>query len=224
MLSWLRDLLFSPDGKLQRDVVIGAVFLPIGIVVGLLVDNARRAWAERKEARENQHIDLSGTDWFAAWEASVDGNVIINTEHISISQSGSKIFMQNLERSPENPQGGYLWKGQLTFSHGESLMGWYYPRKEENITSRGIMYFSYDSQRHVFAGQWVGKSYDGNLCKGFACIAKDRDGSRTGVLKLIEMAKAHPVNVLGGATLSIDRQVKAVTPAIEPPLRRPNSD
>lgn len=183
--------------------IVATVFLAVGILLGLLGDLIRRAWTARKESKENHEIDLSGDDWFAAWETSVNGAVIINTESVSISQSGSKLFMRNLEPSPENPEGGYLWKGQLVLSHGESLMGWYYPHKKENITSRGIMYFSFDSQRHLLIGKWVGKSYDGNLCTGFACITKDRARSRAGVTKLIDMAKSHPVNVPGSIPFSV---------------------
>lgn len=203
MWAAIYNFFFAADGALQRDVVIGALFLVLGIALSTVGSGLVSFWRKRREIAENQRIDLSGDNWFAAWETSVNGEIKINTESLTISQSGAHVWMKNTEPSPENPEGGYLWKGQLLFSHGESLMGWYYPLKKENITSRGIMYYTYDSQRHFFVGQWVGKSYDGNLCRGFSCIAKSRDRARSGLLKLIEMAKTHPVNVLGGAPFSI---------------------
>lgn len=202
MSSAVYDFFFTATGDLQRDVVVAGIFLAIGIGLTIAGSLTRQAWRLRKEAKENQKIDLSG-DWFAAWEASVNQEIIINTESISISQWGSRVWMKNNERSPENPEGGYLWRGQLVFSHGETLMGWYFPLKKENITSRGIMFFSYDSQRKLFVGKWVGKSYDGSLCNGFVCISKDRERSREGLMKLIGMAKAHPVNILRGVPFSI---------------------
>lgn len=186
-----------PLGGWQRDIWVGIIFLILGIVATEIVGSVRNALRERKEAKENQKINLSGNDWFAAWEAAVDGKVVVNTESISIKQRGANVHMHNLERSPENPIGGYLWRSKLVFSHGETLMGWYYPTKEENITSRGMMYFSYDAQRKLFAGRWAGKSYDGSLCNGFVCISKDRERSRAALLKLIELGKVHPVNVFG---------------------------
>jgi hypothetical protein len=199
----LYSFFVDSQGHVQRDLIVHAIYLFAGFGLGLLGSLTHRLFQSRKEARENQKIDLSGKDWFAAWEASVDGEIVINTESLSISQSGAKVYMRNNEKSPENPLGGYLWKSELVFSHGETLMGWYYPTPAENITSRGIMYFSYDSQRKLFVGKWVGKSYDGNLCQGFGCISKDREHSREGLMKLIGLAKSHPVNVLGGIPFAV---------------------
>lgn len=198
MLDAIDPLFFTPQGSLQRDVVITLIALLLGFAVAEITSRIKEVWRSQKEVRDNQFIDLSGQDWFAAWETSVDGAIVINTEHVSISQRGANVFMRNTEKSPENPIGGYLWRSKLIFSHGETLMGWYYPIKEENLTSRGIMYFSYDAQRKLFAGKWVGKSYDGSLCNGFVCISKDRARSKLALAKLIEQAKKHPVNILGG--------------------------
>jgi hypothetical protein len=192
----------TSTGGIQRDLWLGAIFLVLGIVLTEFYNFARNAVRERKEAKENQHIDLTGSDWFAAWETSVDGAIVINTEALSVTQHGANVAIKNTERSPENPIGGYLWRSKLVFSHGETLMGWYYPTKEENITSRGMMYFSYDPQRKLFAGKWVGKSYDGSLCQGFVCISKDRQRSRVALSKLIELGKSHPVNVFGSVPFS----------------------
>jgi hypothetical protein len=199
----------SPEGGIQRDIWVAAVFLILGTVLAELLSRFKTVYRDRREAIENQRVDLSGTDWFAAWQASVDSEVVINTESISITQRGSHVLMHNNERSPENPRGGYLWKAALTFSHGETLMGWYYPNKIENLTSRGILFFTYDAQRRLFMGKWVGKAIDGKLCNGYACISKNRDSSLVALRNLIELAKHHPVNVLADVSVSGNKLLSA---------------
>lgn len=175
---------------------LAIVSLAAGIILTEIVSFIRGKFREAKEVKENQSINLSGTDWFAAWQAAVDSDEIDNTEAIIIKQSGATVYMKNVQASPENPKGGYKWKGKLTFSHGESLMGWYYPIKSENITSKGIMFFAYDSQRKVLLGKWVGKAIDGPLCNGFVVISKNREKSLDLLNKLKVKSMNHPVNII----------------------------
>ncbi|MFZ3382883.1 MAG: hypothetical protein WA144_03045, partial [Candidatus Methanoperedens sp.] len=63
--------------------------------------------------------------------------------------------------------------------------GWYFPLKQENITSKGIMFLTYQSAKKVFWGKWVGSSYDGDLSNGFVVISKDKNQSLTLVKELI---------------------------------------
>ncbi len=186
------------------DIWLAIASIIIGVFLTELLRAISKKRARKREARENLDIDITGSDWFAAWEASVDDEIIVNTEEIRVVQRGAKVHMENVERSPENPVGGYKWKSDLVFSHGETLMGWYFPLKAENLTSRGIMYFTYDPQRRLMAGKWVGKSFDGNLCTGFVCITKNRDKAREDVLKLIELAKRHQVNILTGGPIRLN--------------------
>ena len=176
--------------------MLAVASLVAGVALTELVHVIKRWLTRSKEVRENQHIDLSGSDWIAAWQASADDIELINTEEITIEQSGASVWMSNKEKSPENPKGGYKWQGKLEFSHGETLMGDYYPVREENLTAKGIMFFSYDASRRMFLGKWVGKAIDGVLCNGFVAIAKSREAAIENVKGLIERAEKHPVNVI----------------------------
>ena len=177
-------------------IALTVVSLVIGIGLTEIVHFTKRKFNTHREVKENQNIDLSGSDWIAAWQASADDIELINTEEITIKQSGASVLMSNKEKSPENPKGGYRWRGKLDFSHGETLMGYYHPVREENLTAKGMMFFSYDASRRLFLGRWVGKAIDGVLCNGFVAIAKDRDTAIKNVNQLIRRAESHPVNVI----------------------------
>ena len=173
-----------------------AIFAVLGAVVGLVGRAIVRTFAVHRELRHNKNIKLGGRDWFAAWQAAADNEQVINIESLVIKQKGSRVAMYNKEKSPDNPKGGYKWRAKLDFAFGETLMGWYFPVKKENITSRGIMYFAYDAQRRVLCGRWVGKAIDGPLCSGFVAIAKSPELARANLDALIEKAKEHPVNII----------------------------
>ena len=75
-------------------------------------------------------------------------------------------------------------------------MGWYFPLKSENNTSKGIMYMAYFSQRKEFYGKWVGSGYDGELEVGFLVFAKSRENARSLLESLIQK-HPHDVKVIG---------------------------
>ena len=160
-----------------KDLAIKIIIPIITLLAGYLVDHFRSKIKFSRELKANNQIDISGNDWFAAWQTSVKLTSILNTEHLNILQKGQTVKMCNTEKSPENPDGGYLWIAQMHFFNGRHLMGWYLPRKKENITSKGIMFLSYQSSKKVFYGKWVGASYDGDLSNGFVVISKDRGES-----------------------------------------------
>jgi hypothetical protein len=166
-----------------------------GILIRIFYETVREQFKFKKELKDNNRIDVSGEDWHAAWQASVNNEVIINTEKISMVQKGQTVRVYNQEKSPENPEGGYLWEAQMQFFQGKSLMGWYLPKKTENITSKGIMFVAYHSARRTFYGKWVGASYDGDLANGFVVISKQRDKS---LEELNHILRLHPdkVNVI----------------------------
>jgi hypothetical protein len=172
-------------------------YLPplLGAVAGVFLKYLYDSWAEgrrfKRELEDNNHIDVSG-DWCAAWQTSVDGVELINCEAIRIVQKGKTVRMSNTERSPDNPKAGYLWDGQMQFFQGRNLMGWYFPRKEENNSSKGIMYMTYLSPQKKFIGQWVGSAYDGELVTGFVVVGKERTESRKDLEAFIT---AHPRDV-----------------------------
>ena len=61
--------------------------------------------------RKKEKIDLSGI-WYVVWQTTVERKENINSEVLKIKQKGDKIIMENIEKSPENKLGGYLWKGE----------------------------------------------------------------------------------------------------------------
>lgn len=168
--------------------LVGAI---AGIVLKYLYDLFATKQRFKKELLDNDSIDVTG-EWYAAWQTSVDGKELINTEHVRIVQKGKTLKLFNTEKSPENPKAGYLWEGQLQFFHGRSVMGWWFPKKEENSASKGILYMTYISQRKIFIGKWVGTAYDGELLSGFVVIGKDRTVARE---ELTEFIKKHPQHI-----------------------------
>jgi hypothetical protein len=168
---------------------VGLVTTIVGILIGLTIDGIRTRRRFRQEMRDNNNIDVSGKDWIAAWQTSVENQVIVNTEELTLKQKGQTVRMWNHAKSPENPKGGYLWEAQLQFYNGRTLMGWYFPKEVENITSKGIMYLCYQSPRRIFIGRWVGASYDGDLTNGFVVISKDRTISLDLLQKIMDKHK-----------------------------------
>lgn len=89
-----------------------------GVVLKYIYDRIAEHLQFKKELKDNNYIDVTG-EWYAAWQTSVDGSELINTEHLKIEQKGKIIKIENTERSPENPKAGYLWNGQLQFFRGK---------------------------------------------------------------------------------------------------------
>lgn len=195
MLTILQFDIPQLDPALVTSFWIGLASTLVGLVIGLAIDGIRSRRRFRQELRDNNNIDVSGKDWVAAWQTSVENTVIVNTEELTLKQKGQTVRMWNHAKSPENPKGGYLWEGQLQFSNGRTLMGWYFPKKAENITSKGIMYLCYQSPRRIFIGRWVGASYDGDLTNGFVVISKDRATSLA-LLKIVMNKHKDDVNII----------------------------
>ncbi len=149
----------------------------LGVVLGVLIDQLISYVRDRvrfaRELRDNSYIDVTGL-WYAAWQTSIENEEKLNVEQVLMKQRGQTVRIHNLEKAAKS-DGGYFWDGQMQFLQGRSLMGWYFARHDENNSSRGIMYFTYFSQKRVFYGKWVGASYDGELQTGMAVISDDRN-------------------------------------------------
>lgn len=154
-------------------LVIGAF---AGLFITIIYELIKKKFRVRREVRDNDGVDISGT-WYAAWQTSVNKEQLLNTEELLMKQTGKIVYVENKEKSPENPTAGYLWNSTMHFYQGRYLMGWYFPKKTENITSKGIMYMVYSSQKKLFIGQWSGAGYDGDLETGFLVFSKSRDDS-----------------------------------------------
>lgn len=192
---------------LQVGISVASTLL--GVALTIAYERIGQRYKFKKELRDNNNIDVSGDDWFAAWQTSVDQKIVLNTERICMIQNGQTVKVSNMDRAPENPEGGYLWDAQMQFFHGTHLMGWYFARPEENNNSKGIMFFSYHSPRKVFYGKWVGAAYDGSLCQGFLVITKDRAKSLKFLQDIIAM-HSDRVNIIYD-TMTPDNNTPAQT-------------
>lgn len=180
---------------LIENIVISAIFTVVGLLFGILIEYLKAKRKFKRELQDNNFIDISGSKWFAAWQTSVEQTLNLNTEELVIEQKGQTVKISNIYKSPENPKGGYKWEAQLQFFHGKTLMGWYFPLKEENITSKGIMFLNYQSAKKVFWGKWVGSNYDGDLANGFVVISKEKEQSMR-LLKDVISKHTDKVNII----------------------------
>lgn len=163
----------------------------VGIGIKYLYDFYAEKRKFKKELEDNNNIDVTG-EWYVAWQTSVDGEEIVNTENLRIEQKGKTIKLWNTEKSPENPKAGYFWEGQMQFFQGRNVMGWYFPKKEENNASKGIIYMTFISPRKLFIGKWVGTAYDGEIVTGYVVIKKDRASAKQ---ELEMFIKKHPQDI-----------------------------
>jgi hypothetical protein len=97
----------------------------------------------------------------------------MNNEKVSVRQVRNRLFLQNEAISPDNPDGGYLWKGELEIWDNQHLLGWYVAR-EPNVISKGTIYFVLHSNGRDMGGRWVGRSYDGEMIEGCCAMARDK--------------------------------------------------
>lgn len=121
----------------------------------------------------SERIQLEGA-WWAAWQTFNDGVEIVATQPVGLSQNGSAIQIEALERSSENERGAYLWRGELRLWDGQVLMG-YYAAADGNVRSKGTMFFVLHPQGEFAEGRWVGLSYDGPVTSGHAALARTQD-------------------------------------------------
>src|SRR5829696_6385624 len=129
-------------------------------------------------------IKLEGT-WWTAWQTFNDGNEVIATQPVGLTQHGSTISIEALERSSENEHGGYLWRGELRLWDGQILMG-YYAAADGNVRSKGTMYFVLHAQGEFAHGRWVGLSYDGPVVSGLATLARTQDQVQAVMQRVVE--------------------------------------
>jgi hypothetical protein len=93
--------------KYAVGIVLGAILYAIGYEITKAVIDAIKE--KRISIRKKEKIDLSGK-WYAVWQTTVEGKENINTELLQIKQKGNKVIIENIEKSPENKLGGYLWR------------------------------------------------------------------------------------------------------------------
>ena len=131
--------------------------------------------------------DLGGT-WYSCWQTSVEHRENINTEELELQQQGKKITIKNLERSPQNSLGGYLWTGELLLYESRILVGSYRSR-EANKVCTGTLYFLLNRNTTFMNGRWVGCNYDSDFISGYGVLARDL---KTAKRKLRELLTTRP--------------------------------
>src|SRR6476661_3160383 len=135
-------------------------------------------------------IKLEGT-WWTAWQTFNDGAEVIATQPVGLSQHGSTISIEALERSSENEHGGYLWRGELRLWDGQILMG-YYAAADGNVRSKGTMFFILHAQGEHAHGRWVGLSYDGPVISGYATLARTQEEAQAVMSQLVDEPAGTP--------------------------------
>jgi hypothetical protein len=148
----------------------------VGVVIQQVVDRrsaARRAHAESPGFRR---LDLAGR-WFNVNESTIKGKRVVNGSWVIVRQVRNRLFLQNETKSPENPDGGFLWRGELRIWDNQHLLGWYVAR-EPNVLSKGTFYYVLHATGAEMTGRWVGRSYDEGLVSGNCCLARTENRAR----------------------------------------------
>ncbi len=130
----------------------------------------------------SERIQLDGA-WWAAWQTFNEGAEVVATQPVGLSQSGSAVQIEALERSSENERGGYLWRGELRLWDGQVLMG-HYAAADGNVRSKGTMFFVLHPQGEFAEGRWVGLSYDGPIVTGYAALGRTQEEAQAVMTRL----------------------------------------
>jgi transcriptional regulator with XRE-family HTH domain len=138
----------------------------------------------------HDRVKLDGT-WWAAWQTFDEGQQVIATQPVGLTQHGSTIQIEALERSSENERGGYLWRGELRLWDGQLLMG-YYAAADGNVRSKRTMFFVLHAQGEHAHGRWVGLSCDGPVISGHATLARTQEQAQAVMARLVEEATGTP--------------------------------
>lgn len=149
-------------------------------------DEARR----RSTSSGSRLMDLSG-QWHAIWQTTVEGQPNINTEMVTITQSGTELVLQNEAKSLENPLGGYLWRSDAALVDNQYVLG-SYAATEPRVSSRGTLYFVVNRSGTYLIGKWVGCNLDSNFTWGFGVLAQDKSTGMKKLRTLLRMAEDDP--------------------------------
>jgi transcriptional regulator with XRE-family HTH domain len=173
----LRQINRYESGEQQPALDVG---MRLAAALGVSLDELAGGSSDR--------IKLDGT-WWAAWQTFSDGEQVIATQPVGLSQHGATVQIEALERSAENERGGYLWRGELRLWDGQVLMG-YYAAADGNVRSKGTMFFVFHAQGEHAHGRWVGLSYDGPVVSGYATLARDHEQAKAVMNRLLAEAEA----------------------------------
>jgi hypothetical protein len=171
--------------KYAIGIIIGAVLYAIGYeITKSVIDTIRE---KRIAVKKKEKINLSGR-WYSAWQSSREEKEKINTQLLEIKQRGNKVTMENIEKSPEDKLGGYLWHGECKLYDNQYLLGYYLPR-EPNVISKGTIYFLLNRSCNYMVGKWVGCNYDYGFTWGYGVIAEKKDFAYEKLQELLKPKK-----------------------------------
>jgi hypothetical protein len=129
-------------------------------------------------------VIISG-QWYARWQTTTAGKELFNNENLNIKQRGRRLMIENESISPDNPRGGYMWRGELTLYGDQHFIGWY-TAKNRSIISKGALYFVLTHDGPCLLGKWVGCNIDYSMTWGFAVIAKHSNDLEPAMQELIK--------------------------------------
>jgi transcriptional regulator with XRE-family HTH domain len=134
---------------------------------------------------QTDELDLSGT-WWAAWETSKDGERLILTHPLVMTQRNQRIALDaDHGRTVNAAEGHYRWRGEFRLWDDEALIGWY-RSTEPAVRSKGSMHFAVNPQGIQAWGRWVGLSHDGLVVTGWGGIARTQDEAAMITSRLVE--------------------------------------
>jgi transcriptional regulator with XRE-family HTH domain len=125
-------------------------------------------------AGEASTIPQLAGDWWAAWQTYIAGEEMTTTQPVTIEQTGANLRIRATGLAEQANAGDYLWRGELRVWGDDTLMGWY-AATDDNVRSKGTMFFILHTQGQYALGRWVGSSYDGPIVTGGAALARDHD-------------------------------------------------
>lgn len=125
-------------------------------------------------AGEATTIPQLGGEWWAAWQTYIAGEEMTTTQPVTIGQIGANLRVRATALAEQPNAGDYLWRGELRIWGDDTLMGWY-AATDENVRSKGTMFFILHTQGQYALGRWVGTSYDGPIVTGGAALARNHD-------------------------------------------------
>lgn len=113
--------------------------------------------------------------WHALWETTADQEEVVNSEEVVVTVSArGLVVLENSAVSPENPEGGYLWRAEGRLFDNQYYLGTYIPREAE-VRSKGCLYLVLHPSGKYLNGQWMGCNYDGDWARGLVVFARESD-------------------------------------------------
>lgn len=162
----------------------------VGTVVSIGAQLLRQRWKHRRERKQLDFVDLSGT-WHTAWHTSVNGESVSFSEKCEAEQKGKVVRIRNVEKN-EYDEISYDWKAELTVKYGPILTGTYSSLRQGSRDGRkffgfqGTIYLKLNARRGVMTGAWMGASVDSDFIMSVVAAARTRESAEAELRYLVE--------------------------------------